>query len=80
MMRSPLRRPSAAQLVSGATVLALVAALTVVSTAGSGRQTVLASAQRPATTTSATTSTRVCVARHRARQDPASGLASVRSR
>jgi beta-glucosidase len=55
MMRSLLRRPSAAQLVSGATVLAVVAALTVVGTAGSGRQAVLASAQRPATTASATT-------------------------
>jgi beta-glucosidase len=55
MMRSLLRRPSAAQLVSGATVLAVVTALAVVGTAGSGRQAVLASAQRPATTTSATT-------------------------
>jgi beta-glucosidase len=55
MMRSPLRRPSAAQLISGATVLAAVAALTVVGTAGSGRQAVLASAQRPAMTASAVT-------------------------
>ena len=48
-MRSPLRRPGAAQIVSGATVLGVVAALAVVAAAGPGRQAVLAAAQRPGT-------------------------------
>ena len=64
-MRNPLRRPSAAQIVSGATVLAVAAALTVGTAAvarpaggkaaGPGGRAVLASAQRPAATASATT-------------------------
>ena len=60
-MRSPLRRPGAVQIVSGATVLGVVAALAVVAgpasgkAAGPGRQAVLASAQRPGTTVSAAT-------------------------
>ena len=65
-MRSPLRRPGAAQIVSGATVLGVVAALAVVAAAGAGpasgkaagpgRQAVLAAAQRPGTTVSVATS------------------------
>jgi beta-glucosidase len=61
-MRSPLRRPGAAQIVSGATVLAVVAALAVVAgpasgkAAGPGGQAALAAAQRPGTAVSAATS------------------------
>ena len=65
MKRSPLRRPGAAQMVSGATVLGVVAALAVVAAVGAGpasgkavglgRQAVLAAAQRPGTTVSAAT-------------------------
>jgi beta-glucosidase len=65
MKRSPLRRPDAAQIVSGATVLGVVAALAVVAAAaagpasgkaaGLGGQAALASAQRPGTTVSAAT-------------------------
>ncbi|HEY2640777.1 MAG TPA: glycoside hydrolase family 3 N-terminal domain-containing protein, partial [Streptosporangiaceae bacterium] len=65
MMRSPLRRPGAAQIVSGATVVGVVAALAVVTAAGAGpasgkaagpgRQAVLAAAQRPGTTVSGAT-------------------------
>ena len=61
-MRSPLRRPGAVQIVSGITVLGVVAALAVVAgpasgkASGPGRQAVLAAAQRPGTTVSAATS------------------------
>jgi beta-glucosidase len=61
MMRSPLRRAGAVQIVSGATVLAVVVALAVVAGPASGRaaglggQAVLAAAQRPGTTVSAAT-------------------------
>src|ERR1700730_10625225 len=57
LKRSRLRRPGAAQIVSGATVLGVVASLAVVAAvgagpasgkaAGPGRQAVLAAAQRP---------------------------------
>ena len=66
MKRSPLRRPGAAQIVSGVTVLGVVAALAVVTAAaagpasgkasGLGGQAALAAAQRPGTTVSAATS------------------------
>ena len=61
-MRSPLRRPRAAQIVSGTTVLGVVAALAVFAgpasgkAAGPGGHAVLASAQRPGTTVSVATS------------------------
>ena len=65
MKRSLLRRPGAVQIVSGATVLGVVAALAVVAGAGAGPasgkaaglggQAVLASAQRPGTTVSVAT-------------------------
>src|ERR1700676_3029490 len=65
-MRSPLRRPGAAQIVSGTTVFGVVAALAVVAAAGAGpasgkaagpgSQAVLAAAQRPGTTVSVATS------------------------
>ncbi len=60
-MRSPLRRAGAVQIVSGATVLAVVVGLAVVAgpasgkAAGLGGQAVLAAAQRPGTTVSAAT-------------------------
>jgi hypothetical protein len=66
MKRSPLRRPGAAQIVSGATVLGVLAALAVVAAAGAGPasgkaagpggQAALALAQRPGTTVSAAAS------------------------